>query len=342
MYMDDSVDQPQGTSVAGQDGNFPGCPWEKSMQPFNFGCNNKCKGKFVILSSTGHRFEMSDDEEESEIRSKKNFIKLLSACGNKIELNDHSISKSLSGSERGIHMQSTSNHTIDMVDEDLSQSCPTRMEGGTPSPKAKKAYIKIRSGYGLEIIMNDKTTQEACTEQYLQLFAPQKKNPRGPHIVRLQEKPSGPGLVYLQVGGNYVCVTYDNHETVVGRKKNPSDWMTFVSRHSVFITEKYYLNAAYTHLFKAKKYILLMAGEDCGGPDGELGACVWPVLCMTNNGITISDRVFVSASKAATPASIFQLLPFHQPSDSPTPSDANALQSNAVNAGRGNLPNGLP
>jgi hypothetical protein len=115
------------------------------------------------------------------------------------------------------------------------------------------------------------------------------------------------------VGGDYVCSTYDNHVTVVGDKdENPSNKITEVSQHTVISTEKFYYNAAETHAFIAKKLIFLMAGEDCVPVSGDkCQPCVWPVLCLSPKGVTISDRVYVSASPDAECASIFHMLPFH-------------------------------
>jgi len=337
FFMDDSVEKPKGVDVNSSDdknenaGGHPGCPWERSMKPFDFGCNDVYKGRFAIISATGHRIELNDEESKSKVRSEYNGIKLLTAAGNKIFLNDHQINETTAGKERGIHMESTSKHTIDLVDEELEQTIPIRQgskkdgdeKGGKPIAKAKKAYVKIRSGYGLEIKMEDKDSQEETKEQSIQITAPQKDNTdRGPHILRMQEKKDGAGMVFLKVGGNYICMTYDNHTTIVGDKdKNPADRAVFASRHSMIVTEKYYMNSAETHLFKAKKHILLMAGEDCytGGGDGAKSACMAPVLCFTEKGITISDRVYVSASKDAQCASLFHLTPFHQCESKPDP-----------------------
>jgi len=311
-FMDDSVEEPSGIP-----------DWERSLQPFDFGCNNKFLGKIKIISATGHSFEMSDVEEESQLRGEDNYIRLKSATGNSIELNDHTVGKkdcagcppNLAGSKRGITLRATSNHTIEMIDEDNEQCSPCRMEGGVPIAKAKKAFIKIRTGYGLEILMKDEDSQEETKEQHIQIFCPQKDNiERGPHIMRFQEKADGPGVVFLRVGGNYICSTYDDHYTVVGDKeKNPSNKMVIVSKNTLISTEEFYFNSAEIHAFMAKKIILLMAGEDCPPKKGDkCQACVWPVLCLSPKGVTISDRVFVSASPDAACANIMQMLPFHE------------------------------
>lgn len=301
FVMDDSVDQPTGKPE-----------WEKSMETFDFGCNNKFKGKTFWKSATGHKIELNDEEEDSEVRNENNGIKFLTACGNKIELNDHSINTTTAGEKRGIHLETTSQHTIKLIDEENQQS-QGRKEGGSPMPKAKKAYIQIRSGYGLEIKMDDGDQSKTDT-QSIRITSPQKDNTdRGPHILNFQEASSGPGQVFLKVGGNYSCYTYDNHVTIVGNKdKNPASHITTVSKDTVMMTEKFYFNMADMQAFIAKKIILLMAGQDCPQPgtDGS-GPCPAPVLCLTSKGIVASDRVFVSASDSAPCLSIFHLLPFH-------------------------------
>jgi hypothetical protein len=317
LLMDDSVEEPSGKSG-----------WERSIKPFDFGCTDKFTGKLKIISATGHKIEMSDVEESTGLRGENNFIRISSATGNRIELNDHTKAgdtvspglggtPKLAGAKRGITMQSSSNHVIQMIDEDNEQTLIERREGNQPQAKAKKAFVRIRSGYGMEILLEDKASQEETQEQRLSIFCPQKDNEeRGPHLQLFQEKPDGPGLILVRAGGHYVCSTYDHHYTIVGDKEeNPTSKVVVVSKHNVSVTEKFYYNVADVHAFFAKRFILLMAGEkDCppppDDPEGECSPCVWPVLCLSPKGVTISDRVFVSASKDAGCASIFQLRPF--------------------------------
>lgn len=310
IIMDDSVEEPQGAPN-----------WERSLKPFDFGCNDKFTGKFQIISATGHRFEMSDVEEDSMLRGEENYIKLITATGNRIELNDHTVGEpncpgcppNKGGEKRGITLESTSRHKIEMIDEDNQQCGPCRKEGGIPNNKAKKAFVRIRSGYGLEILMKDEDDQENTVSQHIQIFCPQKDNvDRGPHIMRFQEKPTGPGQIFLRAGGDYICYTYDNHITLVGEEDNPSNKITIVSKNYVEITDKFYYNKAEIHALNAEKTILLMAGEDCPTEDGGVAPCIWPVLCLSNKGVVASDRVFVSASNDAPCASIFHLTPFHK------------------------------
>jgi len=320
FVMDDSVEEPSGEPT-----------WDRE---FDFGCNDHYVGRTYWKSATGHLIEMSDVEsppgdDGAKLRGKDNYIKILTATGNKIELNDHTESQkdcpgcppNIAGSERGIHLRSTSNHTIDMVDETNEQCAPCRMEGGVPIPKAKKAFVRIRTGYGLEMSYNDDHNQENTEQQYIQIFCPQKDNEeRGPHIHRYQEAPSGPGLVFLRVGGNYIVSTYDNHITIVGdEEKNPSDLMEIVTRTNLVYTKDVYLNITdKLHLFYAKEVILLLAGQDCGsgvdcgggcgGEDPCFGAVIVYDFCT--GCVRISDRVFASTSGKAQQLSIFQLAPF--------------------------------
>lgn len=317
LVFDDSVEEPSGEPT-----------WDKE---FDFGCNDHYVGRTYWKSATGHRIEMSDVEgpqgdDGAKLRSKDNGIILITATGNRIELNDHTESQkdcpgcppNTAGEMRGIHLQSTSNHTFDMVDEANEQCAPCRMDGGIPIAKAKKAFVRLRTGYGLEMSFNDDHSQEETEQQFIQIFAPQKDNvERGPHIHRYQEAKTGPGLVFLRVGGNYVNSTYDNHTTIVGDEElNPSDLVEIVTRTNLVYTKDVYTNVTdKMHLFVAKEVILLLAGEDCvpggsccGGPEPCFGAVVVYDFCT--GAIKISDRVFASTSGNSEQVSIFQLAPF--------------------------------
>lgn len=326
MVMDDSVEEPRGK---------PG--WERSTQPFDFGCNDKFLGTLWIKSATGHAFVMSDVEADRKLRSKQNYIQLKSASGNKIELNDHTIDSpdcpgcppNLAGPERGIHLESTSTHRIKMIDHLNEQCAPCRMEGGVPTPKATKAYIQIRSGYGLEMRFNDDFSQQETQQQWIQILHPQcvdantdsKCNScqscecRGPHFLRFQGRPRGqPGIVFLRAGGHAIRQTYDMDIVLVGDKEcNPSDKFTYVSKRHIRATEDIdFRYSGELHIFFAEKQILLMAGRDCP-PSQEEGAsnckgpCLYnvivarcPVVCPLTGIIhwtekAASERVFASA-----------------------------------------------
>jgi len=318
FIMDDSVEEPRGIPE-----------WERSSKDFDFGCNDKFLGKIHLITATGHEFHMSDAESESKLRGDKNFIRLKTATGQLIEMNDHTVGKkdcpgsppNVGGSKRGIVMISDCNHHIMMMGEDNEVASPCRKavddvtydtNGSNNTAKAKKAFVRIRSGYGLEFLMKDDDSQEETKQQHIQIFCPQKDNTdRGPHILRMQESADGPGMVFLRVGGNYICSVYDEHFTIVGDKEeNPSNKITVVSKNTIIKSEQFYFNQAEIHALLAKRIILLMAGEDCEGTEGS-GPCIYPVLVFTPSGVKISDRIYGSASNDAACVSIFHLTPFH-------------------------------
>jgi len=323
MVMDDSVEEPYGKPI-----------WERSMEDFNFGCNDKCLGVFWIKSMTGHSFVMSDVEKETKIRGDMNYIQLKSATGNLIELNDETIGSSedcqcppnLAGPKRGITMRSTSNHVIRMIDHLNEQCGPCRKEGGTPKAKATKAFIQIKSGYGLEMKFSDDNSQEQTQQQWIQITHPQCVDPntdekcnscdsdecRGPHFLRFQGRPKGtPGIVFLRAGGHAIRQTYDMDIVLVGDKeKNPSDKFTYVSKKRMSSTEDVdFRYSGQLHIFFAEKQILLMAGRDCPPKEGGgcKGPCLYnvivarcPVICPLTGILhwtekAMSERVFASA-----------------------------------------------
>jgi len=314
--MSDAVEQPRGVPS-----------WEKSIDPFDYGCTNKYTGKTWWISHGGHGIIQNDVEEESGLRGEDNGVQIFSANGNRITLNDHTVGQgdctecppNVAGNRRGVTIESTSKHIIEMIDEGNEQCSPCRKGDGQPVNKAKKAFIAIRSGYGLEMLFADSNSQQETQNQAIQIKAPQKDNKeRGPHILRMQERAEGPGQVFLMAGGDYICFTYDQHMTIVGDKeKNPSSQLVFVTKDCYHDTTGFYFNVADTQAFFAKKVILLMAGQDCTPLNRQPGdpcvPCIAPVLCLApNGGIMISDRVFVSTSPNAQCASIEQLLPFFQ------------------------------
>jgi hypothetical protein len=320
--MDDSVEEPSGAPL-----------WERSMRNFDFGCNDKFLGRTYWKTATGHQIMMSDIEEQPTLRGDKNFIKLLTATGNRIEMNDHTVGDTdctpcppnYAGDQRGIHLQSTSNHVIKMIDHMNKQCAPCRREGGQPISKATKAYIQIRSGYGLEMRYNDDFSQEETQQQWIQILHPQCVNPdtdakcnskrgcgyRGPHMLRFQGRPKGqPGVVYLRAGGHAIRQTYDMDIVLVGDKEcNPADKFTYVSKRHIRATED--MDFRYSgdkHIFFAEKQILLLAGRDCPPkpPKKCKVPCSYPIIIarcpvvcpltrITHYSLkSVSERVFAS------------------------------------------------
>ena len=307
LVMDDSVEEPRGKPE-----------WERSIQPFDFGCNDKYLGILWMKSATGHSFVMSDIEEDSKIRGERNIIELRTGNGNYIQLNDHTIKNKptnqfeenencssegqkcppdYAGEHRGIHLISTSNHKIKMIDHLNEQCGPVRSEGGSPMSKAKRAYVLVQTGYGTEMRFNDDFSQEQTQSQWIQILHPQCVNPdsdpfcqscdsnecRGPHIMRFQGRQRGiPGVIYLRAGGHSVRQTYDMDIVLVGDKeKNPSDKFTYVSKKRIAATEDIdFRYSGELHIFFAEKQILLMAGRDCPPKEGKkcCGPCLYNVI----------------------------------------------------------------
>jgi hypothetical protein len=316
FVMDDHVEEPDGK-----------IEWEKSIAPFSFGCTDKFYGKMMLKSATGHMIELGDCETPERVRAPfkeedyfnkapanmpHNGIKLLTAAGNRLQLNDHAIDdKGMAGKNRGIALETTSRHHIWMSDELNDQKIQPRREGGVPVNKAKKAFVQIRSGYGLEIHMGDDNDQQETDKQYIQILAPQKDNKqRGPHIERFQERPTGPGQIFLRAGGDYIVSTYDNQFSIIGEPdENPSDKIEYITRNKiVFAEETYYNKNARTIIF-ADEFIALLANYDCEGGDGPT-PCVYPVIvgkCPKPCPLfpwmihwtedSMSERVFASAGK---------------------------------------------
>lgn len=307
MVFDDSVEEPRG---------FPKWddPFQGSNNPFDFGCNDKFLGIAYWRSATGHQISLSDVEEESKLRGNRNWIRLRSATGNKIELNDHTIRTgsgcstscppNVAGPQRGIFMQSTSNHIFWMNDNENKQCGPVRAEVGTPKPRATKAFVLIKTGYGLSMRFGDDFSQVETQQQDITItnpqchcnetestapcledFDPKCNKKHGSHIHKYLAAPNPePGLVWLRVGGNYVINTTENMMTTVGDKEdNPSNKTVIVSKDYIVEVEKIYFNHAENHVFFAEEKIFLLAGRDCpsSGEDRECdtcGPCVYPVI----------------------------------------------------------------
>jgi hypothetical protein len=296
FVMDDSVEQPTGTPN-----------WQRSLKPFDFGCSDLYLGRTYWKSCTGHEISMNDVEESKGVRAAKNGIKFKTALGNEISLCDETISvcPGLGGPTRGISMNSTSNHLFKMIDEGVfQQSMECRKDGSVTENNADKAYIQLRSGYGLELYMSDRDSQEKTKTQFIRLRAPQKDNKeRGPHTLEMQEVASGRGYVFLRAGGNLVTYSYDDHKEIVGdSKNNPADKFSMVTKDRVSITSNfdYKVNEFSLNISKKKAYMLAGLG-DCKTKDGKDTYCVYPIVVYDeiNKKLKISDRIFGSCSDKA-------------------------------------------
>ena len=317
FVMDDKVSQPRGKPE-----------WERCLQAFDFGCEDKFEGKMFMKSATGHWIEMNDKESKAGIRAGEagvnptgedfNGIRLVTALGNSFELNDHTLQNRKAGESRGVRVQSTSKHLLEMIDEGNEQSFSDRKDGAEPTAKAKNAYVRLKSGYGLQLLFRDDNKQDKADKQFIELMAPQKQNDKGPHILRMQEASGNePGLVMLKVGGTFYGTSKDEWFTIVGEKEKPASKITYVSEHDVKQVEKNIVVQSDLEYHFAKKYIILGAGEDCVQESGGNGPCFQPVIvtrprsdlygqnqffvCPFTNYVHVglenaSDRVFASAS----------------------------------------------
>lgn len=329
FWMDDSVRIPKGNNK-----------WERSLEPFNYGCPDDPTfiGKTVWKSAHGHQIYMCDEEPSKDPngRTNENCIKLLTATGNRIEMNDDTIPKICkAGEKRGIEIESTSRHKIQMIDH-LNEQCNRgRKEGVKPNNKATNAFVKIRSGYGLEIMMADDHHQMETQRQYIEIIAPQRDACAGAHYIKLQEDP-GCGYIMVRAGGSYICLAEGDYYTAVGTSQTstgqsgdfckggclgPRNWTTLVSKHSIHSSCKWYYNKAEYHGFVADKEIYLLAGKDCpsqgalgglGAPEDPKGPCVGRVAVLIGGQLKASDRVFASASPNSPMVSITQLKEFYK------------------------------
>lgn len=313
MVMDDSVEKPVGP-----------ISWERSTQPFNFGTTNRFMGRCYWKSTTGHMLELNDLEESGgaiPTRGKLNGIKMTSALGNSIFLCDATKNNDktlVAAEEQGIILKSTSTHEIKLSDNGNIRDIPVRKGGSFPLAKATKGYIRIRSGYGLTLLMSDTDSQEKTSQQRITLVAPQKTNSdkKGAHYLIMQEKASGPGQVILRAGGNLILAASDSIAQVIGTKDNPANNITSVSKNSYYDVKglQYQGNNRFVNVSEDRAYIL--AGKDYeqkkdpgSTKPKEKAPGVFPVVVFSGGKLKISDRVYASCSNDAAVASIYNLRP---------------------------------
>ncbi len=294
LVFDDSVEEPN--EVTG---------WEATYKPFDKnGCTGVYRGRTYWKSANGCYIELNDSENEPGVRGRRSGINIVSATGNRISLNDHTKFDCIAGELRGVHIQSSSNHTLDFVD-DTNRQCDSDRKGcAKPGPYAKRAFIRMRSGYGLTFTMCDFNDQTKTDAQYIQLMAPQKDNlVRGPHVLHMQERKQGPGQIFLRAGGDYIVYSYDKMVEVVGEEKdNPSDKIELISKNKLVSVKDVYYNRNNTTVFWADKYIFLLTGQDVA----ENTPTIYPVCVAFQQipeyvsavtGIKASETVFASALK---------------------------------------------
>lgn len=326
FVMDDSVHQPRGDM-----------DWNRSTQPFDFGCDDKFLGRTYWKSTTGHTIELNDAERLGEginqVRGPSNGIKLTSALGNQIFLCDEvdgAECDSIASENQGIKISSTSMHEITLSDGGNNRTYPCRSEGASPLNNANSAYMQLRSGYGLQITLNDSPSQQTTQGQSIDIIAPQKTLYDGsrPHIIQLQEGYEGieeSGYIQVRSGGNLFLYAQENAlELIEGHK------IVYTATDRLDYTENNFFHIGRgNHIIKVDEKIYLLAGRDFPPPPDppnendpsppenllrpeldtatnqattDLKECVpglFPVLVLVGNCVRASDRVYASCSNAA-------------------------------------------
>ena len=325
IVMDDSVNQPRGNME-----------WDRSTQAFDFGCDNKFAGRTYWKSATGHTIELNDLEKIGEgldqVRSESNGIKLKSALGNQIFLCDAVDGANCDGSAsamQGVRISSTSQHQIILSDEGNKRTYACRAEGAVPQNNANSAFMQLKSGYGLQITLNDSPSQRETQGQSIDIVAPQKtiENGSRPHIIQLQEgypDVAESGYIQIRSGGNlFLYATENALELIEGHK------IVYTATDRLDYTENNFFHIGRgNHVIKVDEKIFLLAGRDFPKPaendtrqqppenllqpelnlattdaTKDLKECIpglFPVLVLVGNCVRASDRVYASCSNVAT------------------------------------------
>lgn len=313
FVMDDSVKDPRGSME-----------WERGTKPFDYGCTDMYMGRTYWKSSTGHFIEMNDLEkmgDTNRTRGEKNGVTIQSALGNRIFLCDDSQGPncpSLATENQGVTISSTSMHEIKLSDGGNDRPIKCRKEGSPPLANATKAYVRIRSGYGLTFLMEDTGSQAETSKQKISLIAPQKSNKeKGPHALIMQEKKTGPGTVVLRAGGDLILTATDNLVDLVGSKKSPANRVSYTTKSKYEIVDDMYFVKSNNMFSIANEKTYILAGKDYQQPPDKNGkaqektAGVYPIVVFKDGKLCISDRCYASASPNVCVASIYNLVP-HQ------------------------------
>lgn len=128
---------------------------------------------FVVLESISeHQIHLRDHERTPNMRSEQDGIFCVTATGNFIGMRDDT-QGSIGGPQRGILLWSTSDHRIEMNDYTVQNRSPRSGAGtvyynqGRHTPNARRAYIRIRSGWGQVMELNDLGSQENNASQFI-------------------------------------------------------------------------------------------------------------------------------------------------------------------------------
>jgi len=251
LVMDDSVDQPRGNMS-----------WKRSLENFDFGCNDRFMGRSYWKSTTGHLIQLNDIERKNgkQVRGDENGIKIKSALGNEIFLCDAVEGKKYddkASKDQGILIRSTSNNFIKISDEGNKRKVLPRRDGTQPESKATNASITIQTGYGLAIKMSDAQSQSKTQFQSISMFAPQKNSKQGPHLFQLQELPER-GYIRLRAGGNILIESTDS--MILATEKSIVNYAK--EKRVDFVEQDYYIRSNKVIAMQATDKIYLLAGND--------------------------------------------------------------------------------
>jgi hypothetical protein len=267
-----------------------------------------------------------------QVRSESNGIKLKSALGNQIFLCDAVDGANCDGNAaamQGVRISSTSQHQIILSDEGNKRTYACRTEGAVPQNNANSAYMQLKSGYGLQITLNDSPSQRETQGQSIDIVAPQKtiENGSRPHIIQLQEgypDVDESGYIQIRSGGNlFLYATENALELIEGHK------IVYTATDRLDYTENNFFHIGRgNHVIKVDEKIFLLAGRDFPKPvendtrqqppenllqpelnlattdaTKDLKECIpglFPVLVLVGNCVRASDRVYASCSNVAT------------------------------------------
>lgn len=334
FVMDDSVAQPRGSMS-----------WKRSLSEFDFGCNNKFYGRTYWKSTTGHLIEMNDLERPTgnAVRSEKNGIKIKSATGNEIFLCDSMTGKDLytatASKEHGITITTGSKHKITMSDDGNTKDWKYRKDGTERKSNANKAFVKIETGYGLAIEMND-ARQKEDDYQFIKISTPVRTSKVGGgtsgHMLLFQENKDTAGFIQLRSTGNLIIQSSDSVLT-----STDGDVYNYVKNNKLdYTVGKTFIRAKDKIVMQSEDSVYILAGNDYPiktteskgvndfvaksgevspfndtvssylktGIDTKKGPGVFSVLILKNGKITASDRLYASCSQAVGGLSLGNLI----------------------------------
>lgn len=126
----------------------------------------------TIQSISEHKLILNDHEKANETRGPKDGAFLTTATGHFFGMQDDSMAK-IAGKQRAIILWSTSGHRLEMNDYTAEVVSPRSGDGsvkhwiGRHKPSAKKAFFRLRSGWGQVIEMNDQGSQTENASQFI-------------------------------------------------------------------------------------------------------------------------------------------------------------------------------